>query len=138
MDRNDSHEHHHSHNHHEHEQVGHVHLPEDRISISTHEESIIAVFKSHIAAPYQEAVGIVGRGMKNVAEEVVENGGIIGHIKSFVIAEGERCMISISDAGTEAQEKHIPGESANFELVVIVFHVDEDTLRGIIHSIFPE
>jgi hypothetical protein len=114
----------------------HYHEDHDPISISTHEESIIGVFKSRIPEPYKKAVAIVGAKMKQVAEAVVANGGIIGHIKSFVVAEGERCMISITDNEMGPQEKQVAGESANFELVVIVFHIKEHTLREIIHSAF--
>jgi hypothetical protein len=126
VEQENSHEHEHSHD----------HPTDDGIRISTHEGSIIGVYKSRISEPYKKAVALVGEKMKQVAEAVVSKGGIIGHIKSFVTAEGERCMISITDFETGPQEKQVSGESVNFELVVIVFHISEDTLRKIIHFAF--
>jgi hypothetical protein len=125
------HEHHHEHG-------GHDHDEHDPISISRHEDSIIAVYKRSIDGPYDKAVTLAEAGMRLVAEEITAKGGIIGHIKAFVTACGDRCMLSLTDAAGGVQKNPIAGESAIFELVVIVFCIGEDELRAIIRAAFPE
>ncbi|GHU07800.1 hypothetical protein FACS1894151_02690 [Spirochaetia bacterium] len=121
----------HGHHHHDHEE-------HDPVNISRHEESIIAVFRRSIAESYLDAIDLVEKRMRTIAENITAKGGIIGHIKSFVTAEGDRCMISITDAAAGAQKRLLSGESAGLELVVIVFCIEEDDLRNIIRSAFPE
>lgn len=83
-------------------------------------------------------VSILESRMGIIAGAVSGAGGVIGHIKAVVIAEGDRCMLSITDAGTPAQKRDLGGDSAGFELVCIVFLVADDELRRIIAGAFEE
>ncbi|GHU96751.1 hypothetical protein FACS189483_00610 [Spirochaetia bacterium] len=134
-----SHEHHHDHDHsdhgHSHE---HDHDEHDFISISHHEESIIAVFRRSITESYSGVTELAEARMRVIAEAITAKGGIIGHIKAIVTAEGDRCMLSLTDAGVGVQKRPLAGESANLELVVIVFCIEADDLREIIRSAMAE
>jgi hypothetical protein len=137
----EEHEHHEHHHHHDHDDDDdhdeHDHEHED-ISIDHHEESIIAVFQKSLSRPYAEVIEIVGSRMRIIADAVAAKGGFIGHIKSVVIAEGNRCMLSVTDAGVDAQRRDLGGESARFELVCIVLLVEDDDLRNIIRDAFKD
>jgi hypothetical protein len=146
-DHDDHDEHDHGHDHHDHDQHDHEHDDHDHdehdhehedISIDHHEESTIAVFQKSLKRPYAEAVEIVESRMRIIADAVAAKGGFIGHIKSVVLAEKERCMLSITDAGTKPQRRDLGGDSARFELVCIVLLVEDDDLRDIIRDAFKD
>jgi hypothetical protein len=141
--------HHHEHDHHDHSHEHHHHehdhddddderCESEGISVSRHEESLIGVFRSRLPLPYSQAREIVETKMKILAETVAVQGGIIGHIKALVSAEGERCMISITDAGGAPQKRPLPGDNTGFELVAIVFGLSPEGLHKSIRSAFSE
>jgi hypothetical protein len=133
-----AHEHHHHHDHDEdddHDEHDHEH---EDISIDHHEESTIAVFQKSLSRPYAEAAEIMASRMRIIADGVAAKGGFIGHIKSVVIAEGDRCMLSVTDSGMDPQRRDLGGNSARFELVCIVLLIEDDDLREIIKNAFAE
>jgi hypothetical protein len=130
-----SHEHHH---HHEHDHDDEERYESEGISVSRHEESLIGVFRGRLPLPYSQARESVETNMKIRAETVADQGGIIGHIKALVSAEGERCMISITDAGGAPQKRPLPGDNTGFELVAIVFGLSPEGLHHSIRSAFSE
>jgi len=99
---------------------------------------VIGVFKCTITEPYERALGIVEKKMAFIADSVDKQGGVVGHIKSFVVSEGDRCMISITDIEAGPQRRPLHEESAHFETVVIVLCIEEDVLKGIIQEAFKE
>ncbi|KPU43135.1 hypothetical protein OXPF_33850 [Oxobacter pfennigii] len=134
-----SHDHYHDHDHgHNHDHEHHDHdctcdclsLEEETISVSTHEMSVVGSYKIKIDKPYDEAVKILDDCIKEVASEINKISGIIGHIKAYLVSEGDSCMISITDE--ESSIKHIKGEYANVEGVAIVFNVEPDKLKSIL------
>jgi hypothetical protein len=96
------------------------------------------VFQKSLSRPYAEVVDIVEGRMRIIGDAVTAKGGFIGHIKSVVIAEGERCMLSVTDVGAPAQRRDLGGESARFELVCIVLLIEGDDLRAIIKDAFKD
>jgi uncharacterized protein with ACT and thioredoxin-like domain len=96
------------------------------------------VLRCEIPLPYAEALSVAEGKMRRIAEGVTEKGGVIGHIKSFITAQGERCMISITDIEQDPHRTLLAGDSASCELVVIVFLVEEELLREIIREAFED
>ena len=138
-DHDHDHDHEHGHDDHDHDEHDHDHDHDDSpVSISRHEESVIGVFKCAVSEPYARAVEIVEEKMTRIAEAVEKQGGVIGHIKSFVVAEGDRCMISITDIEAGTQKRALHDDSAHFESVVIVLCIEEEPLRKIIEEAFQE
>jgi hypothetical protein len=128
-----AHDHDHDHHHnHEHE---HNH---DRIGISRHDGSVIGTLTCSLPLRYQDALAAAEQRMRALAEDIVKKGGIIGHIKSLLTEEGRRCMLSITGIDTGVQRRILGGETSRLELVVIVFCIDDDTLRLCIRRAFAE
>ncbi|AEF84317.1 hypothetical protein TREPR_1562 [Treponema primitia ZAS-2] len=93
------------------------------------------MLKGNISDNFTEAVAIVDSKMKTVAQAIINCGGIIGHIKSIITSENEKCMISITDMEIGSQKRFMDEKTARFEMVVIVFCIGEDKLCEIIHSV---
>jgi hypothetical protein len=68
--------------------------------------------------------------MKEIANEINKNNRIIGHIKAYMTAEGDSCMISITDE--ESNKRHIKGQYVNVEGVAIVFGIEPSKLHDIL------
>jgi hypothetical protein len=88
--------------------------------------------------PWEEAVELVRKRMRIISDAVTAKGGFVGHIKTVVIQEKDRCMLSITDAGMTPQRRDLGGDSASFELVNIVFGVEDGDLIAFIKEAFEE
>jgi hypothetical protein len=101
-------------------------------------ESVIGTLTCALPLRYQEALAAAEQKMLALAEDIVKRGGIIGHIKSLLTEEGERCMLSITDTDTGVQRRIPGGETSRLELAAIVFCIDDDTLRLCIRDAFAD
>ena len=135
----------HSHEGHDHSEAGHSHEDHDHaseeaspVSIAYHEESVIGVFKYAVSEPYSQAIEMVEKKMFQIADAVDRQGGVIGHIKSFIVAESDRCMISITDIEAGPQRRTLKDDSAHFETVVIVLNIEGESLRKIIEDAYSD
>lgn len=118
----------HNHEHHHHEQKA--------ISITTHDMSIVGSYKFSIEKPYEDAVAILDDLLKNVAKEVTNLGGIIGHIKAFLTSENKNCMISITEE--ESNKRYLGDSRCNIEGVAIVFYIETEQLQDVLINAFGE
>lgn len=134
---------HDGHHHHQHEHHGeseHQHGPEHHhdhsqpITITTHDMSIVGSYAFSIEKKYDEAQLLLDQMLKQVAKEVENSGGIIGHIKAFLKADGESCMISITEE--ESNKRYLKAECCKVEGVAIVFGIKPEQLKSILTNAF--
>ncbi len=130
------HDHEHDHHHHEHSHDEHCDCEQcsGPISIHTHDSSIIGSFRFEINQPYDKAQQFAESTLKSIAASVEGDGGIIGHIKAVVQAEGESCMISLTDEDVNVKQMNV--EQSTIEGAAIVFNIDPDKLKSIIEDAF--
>ena len=124
--------HHHEH-HHEHGEAPHHH-EQGPITITTHDMSIVGSYAFSIEKKYDEAQLLLDQMLKQVAKEVENSGGIIGHIKAFLKADGESCMISITEE--ESNKRSLKAECCKVEGVAIVFGIEPEQLKSILTNAF--
>ncbi len=124
-------DHHHSEAHHHHE---HQHEAQ-AITVKTHETSIVGSYQFDLDQPFDEAQLNLDSWLQQVAKEVIDLGGIIGHIKAFLNSEGKNCMISITE--DDSQKHYGEGCRCHVEGVAIVFCIQPEQLETILYRIFP-
>lgn len=122
---------HHEHTHDEHCDCEQCNGP---VSVHTHESSVIGSFHFEVDRSYDEAQQYSENALKTIAVAVENEGGIIGHIKAVVQAQGESCMISLTDEDVNIKQMHI--EQCSIEGAAIVFHIDPDKLQTIVEDAF--
>ena len=135
----EEHEHEHHHHHHEHDEdcdCGcHDHDHEhhhDGISITFHDMSMIGSMAGTLNATYEEGEKILGAQLREIGRRVTEAGGIIGHIKFVLTSQGKSCQISVTDV--DESVRYFSADNCHVEGVAIVFCLEEDTLREILHE----
>ena len=84
------------------------------------------------AAGYEEGEKILAGQLREIGRRVNEAGGIIGHIKFVLTAQGQSCQISVTDE--EESIRRFTSNSCHVEGVAIVFNLEEDTLRSILRE----
>ena len=131
------HEHDHEHHHgddcdcgcHDHDHEHH----HDGIDITYHDMSMIGSMAGVLnAAGYEEGEKILAGQLREIGRRVNEAGGIIGHIKFVLTAQGQSCQISVTDE--EESIRRFTSNSCHVEGVAIVFNLEEDTLRAILRE----
>ena len=129
-DHEHEHEHHHDHEHeHEHH---HEHGP---IEISHHDGALIGAVRGLIpGADFDAAERRLSEQMEAAAARITDAGGIIGHIKFLLCAEGRCAQLSVTDADAKPQVRHFDGAGCRLEGVAIVFAVEEETLHEILEE----
>ena len=121
----DPHPHEHSHSH---EERGIIH-------ISCHEEAIIGSVRGRLAAPdLQTAQALLSQRMRQIGQQICEQGGIIGHIKFLVSSPEHCCQISLTDTAESC--RYFDADSCQAEGVAIVFQLEEERLRNILDAAF--
>lgn len=121
----------HDDHHHQQEHHQHSHHP---ITVKTHDTSLVGSYKFDIEAPFEEAETTLDNLLKQVSQEVTALGGIIGHIKALLNAQGNSCMISITE--DESDKHRTVCSSCQVEGVAIVFCITPDQLESILNKIF--
>ncbi len=81
---------------------------------------------------FAKAEQILGEQLREMGKRVTEAGGIIGHIKFVATALGESCQISVTDV--DENVRHYGSTGCRVEGVAIVFALEEETLRTIMHE----
>lgn len=119
-------EHHREPEHHHHE-----HKP---IMVTTHDMSVVGSYKFSIERPYNESVTILDNILKDIAKEITDHNGIIGHIKAFLSSGGKSCMISITE--DESNKRIIESSRSDIEGVAIVFNITPEQLENTLKKAF--
>ncbi len=133
------HEHHEHHEHHEgcscnyeHHHHEHEKKKECNVSISYHDQSVIASYKFDINVNELSCSNEkLGEFLLDIGRCVEALGGIIGHIKAVVCFSESGKMLSVTYDG-EVSENPIEIKKVFIEGVAIVFNVDGDSLENII------
>lgn len=124
----DEHQHSKPQHHHEHQHEAQA------ITVKTHETSIVGSYQFDLDQPFDEAQLILDTLLKQVAKEVTDLGGIIGHIKAFLNSEGKNCMLSITE--DDSQKHYGEGSHCHVEGVAIVFCIRPEQLENILNNVF--
>lgn len=127
------HDEHHHHPGHHHHQEHHQHS-RNPITVKTHDTSLVGTYKFNINNSFEEAETIIDYLLKQVSQEVTAIGGIIGHIKAILNAQGSSCMISIT--ADESDKHRTVSSNCQVEGVAIVFCISPDQLESILNKIF--
>lgn len=94
------------------------------IHIKLHEGAVIGSVKYRHTGAYQPAVEALKACMKNMAGQIQQDGGFIGHIKFFVTKSTGGVMLSLTECdevletSCEAEEYHIEGACIAFGISV--------------------
>lgn len=110
----------HSHHHHEHAQEQ---LP--LLDIDEHEGALIGTVRCRIPGDYAQVTEELEKAVKDLAEEIDRQGGIVGHIKAFVKEENRSCMLSLTEPG---EIHRIPADKPAVlaEIANIIFGLSEE------------
>lgn len=124
--------HHHEHEHcqeaeHDHHHHDHEHTQEQLplLDIDEHEGALIGTVRCRIPGDYAQVTEELEQAVKNLAEEIDRQGGIVGHIKAFVKEENRSCMISLTEPG---EVHRIPADhpAVLAEIANIIFGLSEE------------
>ena len=130
-----AHDHNHGHVHnHEHE---HSH-EEQGISVTLHEGAVVGTVRFTISQSLNITLGDIKERLAEIAEEIEEKGGYIGHIKGILQESGRMCRISVVEAGSVDTEIMGRPDATDIECVLIVFNMDVSVTRKILERKFTE
>jgi len=127
------HEHEHDHGHEHHHGHEHDHHHEGPVHIDRHEGAVIGAVKGVMpVADHKEAEKLLSAAMKKAAERIDSLGGVIGHIKFVLTAEGMASRLSLTD--DEVSVMRFKGTGHRVEGVAIVFNVEDEDLEDILED----
>ena len=93
--------------------------------MNTAEGALIGTVRCRIPGDYAQVTEELEKAVKDLAEEIDRQGGIVGHIKAFVKEENRSCMLSPTEPGEvhriPADNPAVPAEIAN-----IIFGLSEE------------
>ena len=112
----------HSHHHHDHE---HAQEQLPLLDIDEHEGALIGTVRCRITGEYAQVTEELEKAVKDLAEEIDRQGGIVGHIKAFVKEENRSCMLSLTEPG---EVHRIPADNPAVlaEIANIIFGLSEE------------
>ena len=112
----------HSHHHHDHE---HAQEQLPLLDIDEHEGALIGTVRCRIPGDYAQVTEELEKAVKDLAEEIDRQGGIVGHIKAFVKEENRSCMLSLTEPG---EIHRIPADKPAVlaEIANIIFGLSEE------------
>ena len=112
----------HDHHHHDHE---HTQEQLPLLDIDEHEGALIGTVRCRIPGDYAQVTEELEQAVKNLAEEIDRQGGIVGHIKAFVKEENRSCMLSLTEPG---EVHRIPADhpAVLAEIANIIFGLSEE------------
>lgn len=113
----------HDHHQHQHPELGH-----NDLSITHHENAIIVSAEREISGDYQLIKDALALGLKELANWVESQNGLVGHIKAHLTEKGKSTMLSTTGDTVQVKEAHHPAVILN--LAVIVFIADEAALAN--------
>lgn len=104
-------------------QIGKWHLIFEK-----HESAVIANVYYEVESDYETSVEECRGDMAELARNIEEDGGLIGHIKMYVKEEGRSCMLSLTDS-TALHRKEGSQKRSVVEGVCIVIGMKTETLK---------
>jgi len=116
---------------HQHPKLGH-----NNISITHHENAVIVSAEREISGDFTQTKETLTLGLKELADWVDNQNGLVGHIKAHLAEKGKSAMLSTT--GDEVQVKEIHHPTVILNLAVIVFVADEDGLANHISAMIEK
>ena len=112
----------HDHHHHDHE---HTQEQLPLLDIDEHEGALIGTVRCRITGEYAQVTEELEKAVKDLAEVIDRQGGIVGHIKAFVKEENRSCMLSLTEPG---EVHRIPADNPAVlaEIANIIFGLSEE------------
>lgn len=126
----DTHPHHHHESHH-HENVFPL------LEISTHQKAVIGTIRCRIPKDYETGIENLKKTLTDIAREIEDLGGIIGHLKAFVREEDRSCMLSVTEAD-DIQSKEGRADALYVEIADIAFGISETQMEDILKKYFAD
>jgi hypothetical protein len=117
-----------AHKDHKYHERQHPKLGHNDLSITHHENAIIVSAEREISGEYQQIKDALALGLKELADWVESQNGLVGHIKAHLTEKGKSAMLSTTGDEVQVKEAHHPAVILN--LAVIVFVVDEAGLAN--------
>ena len=95
------------------------------LDIDEHEGALIGTVRCRITGEYAQVTEELEKAVKDLAEEIDRQGGIVGHIKAFVKEENRSCMLSLTEPG---EVHRIPADNPAVlaEIANIIFGLSEE------------
>lgn len=116
----------HDHDDHEHHDHQHLKSGHDGISITHHENAVIVSAQREISGDFTQVKETLAHGLKELADWVDSQNGLVGHIKAHLSTKGNSAMLSTT--GDAVQIKETDSTSVTINLAVIVFIENETGL----------
>ncbi|MEA4807613.1 hypothetical protein LNN31_06100 [Acetobacterium wieringae] len=113
---------------HDHHQHQHPKPSHDDLSITHHENAVIVSAEREISGDYQLIKDALVLCLKELADWVESQDGLVGHIKAHLTEKGKSAMLSTTGDTVQIKEAHHPAVILN--LAVIVFVADETALAN--------
>lgn len=107
--------------------------PPDGVTTEFHNNALVCSANRHVTGDLEEIKKRLAFETGALDRWVEEEGGITGHIKTIVSANGPVCRISAT-AG-EVDIKELPIKNFHVSLVAIVFEIDKADLERRINSV---
>lgn len=127
--------HDHEHHHAEHHSCEESEKKVTGVSVSTHDQSIVGTYQFEMDGSYDTCSSSLAAILQEVANQVADAGGIIGHIKAHLASTEKGCIISVTDETADirpANQSH-----CHVEGVAIVFGITTDLLEEILCKVLP-
>ena len=93
--------------------------------LTNNEGALIGTVRCRITGEYAQVTEELEKAVKDLAEEIDRQGGIVGHIKAFVKEENRSCMLSLTEPG---EVHRIPADNPAVlaEIANIIFGLSEE------------
>lgn len=129
-------EHHHQEKKHHHEEHQHGGLGHHELTITHHENAVIVSAEREIRGDYNRVKEAMTRGLKDLADWVESQNGLVGHIKAHLSEKGYSAMLSTT--GDDVQIKESDKQIVTVNLAVIVFVDNEEGLAEQVSQLLKE
>ncbi|WP_368292988.1 hypothetical protein [Dehalobacter sp. TBBPA1] len=118
--------HHHDEHHDQHEQHEKTTLcNQEEITVTHHEGAVIFSAERVIAKEYSWVRDRLNKELQSLAGWVEDQGGLVGHIKAFLIETGYSCMLSTTGGDVQIKETLKPKVTVNIALIVFIKNESE-------------
>lgn len=114
-------------------------LLNNEISVVNHEGTVSASQKRQLEIEFEKAIIIGARLMENIAADIDENGGVIGHMKAFIKSDSASGRLSLTNKKTDIAFKGSSShKKCEVDFNLIVLNLDEDIAKKYVKLFFKK